>query len=53
MDKELTVYTTNNYKLFKTLPNKREINQTHLKKLIASVRNNQTKVLSLSITLKH
>ena len=52
MDKELTVSTTNDYKLFKTLPNKREINQTHLKKLIASVRNNQTKVLSLNITKK-
>jgi hypothetical protein len=52
MDKELTVSTTNDYKLFKTLPNKREINQTYLKKLIASVRNNQINLLSLTITKK-
>ena len=53
MDKEITFSTTNNYKLFKSLPNKREINQTYLKKLIASVRNNQINLLSLTITLKH
>jgi|UPI0004B1B4C2 hypothetical protein len=53
MNKEITVSTTNDYKLFKSLPNKREINQTYLKKMIASIRNNQIKVLSLTITLKH
>ncbi len=51
MDKEIKFST--DYKSFKSLPNKREINQTHLKKLIASVRNNQINLLSLTITLKH
>ena len=53
MDKEITFSTTNDYKLFKSLPNKREINQVYLKKMIASIRNIQIKVLPLTITLKH
>ena len=53
MDKELTVSTTNDYKSFKSLPNKIELNQAYLKKMIASIRNIQIKVLPLTITLKH
>ena len=53
MNKEITLSTTSNYKSFKSLPNKREINQTYLKKMIASIRNNQINSLSLTITLKH
>ena len=41
MKKEITFSTTNDYKSFKSLPNKREINQAHLKKFIESIRNIQ------------
>ena len=51
MDKEIKFST--DYKSFKSLPNKIELNQAYLKKMIASIRNIQIKVLSLTITLKH